>query len=103
MHLPKILKFSDDFLLDFLNVSYLQLLIEKGGMEKSYILDSIITTLKEWYSYDDEKYLIIALTGKAALNICSLLIHLYKEGLSLPTRGKQTDLKGERLDYFQNK
>jgi len=45
----------------------------------------------------------MAPTGKAASNICGSTIHSHKKGLSLPTRGKLTDLKGERLDYFQNK
>ena len=53
--------------------------------------------------HDNNKYLIIVSTGKAASNACGLIMHSYEEGLSLPTRGKQIDLKGERLDYFQNK
>ena len=72
-------------------------------MGKSYVLDSNVTISKQQYSYDDDKYLIIVLTGKAASNICASTIYSHKEGLSLPTRGKLTDLKGERLDYFQNK
>ena len=72
-------------------------------MGKSYVLDSIITALKQQYSYDDDKYLIIVLTGKAVSNIYSSIIHSHKEGLSIPTRGKLTELKGKRLDYFQKK
>ena len=45
----------------------------------------------------------MVLTGKATSNICSSTMHLYKEELILPTRRKLTDLKGEKLDYFQNK
>ena len=85
------------------DVSRLQLLIGKGGAGKSYVLDSVISTLKREYSKDDDKYLIMAPTGKAASNICGSTIHSHSEGLSLPTRGKLNDLKGERLKYLQNK
>jgi hypothetical protein len=85
------------------DVSRLQLVIGKGGAGKSYVLDSVISTLKRDYGKDDDTYLVMAPTGKAASNICGSTIHSHDEGLSLPTRGKLNDLKGERLKYLQNK
>ena len=41
-------------------------------------------------------------TKKATSSICSSAMHLHKEELSLPARGKLIDLKGDRLDYFKN-
>ena len=75
-------------------------MIGKGGVGKSYVLDSVISTLKREYSKDDDKYLIMAPTGKAASNINSSTIHSHSEGLSLPICSKLNDLKGDRLAYL---
>ena len=48
------------------DISRLKLLISKGGGEKSYVLDAIITSLKENSNFSKDKYLAIALTGKVA-------------------------------------
>ena len=85
------------------DVSRLQLIIGKGGAGKSYVLDSVISTFKREYAYDDENYLIMAPTGKAASNVSGSTIHSHKEGLGLPVKGKLRELNGEKLNYFQRK
>jgi len=77
------------------DVSRLQLLIGKGGAGKSYVLDSVISILKREYSKDNDKYLIIAPTGKAVSNINGSTIYSHSKGLSLPIHSKLNDLKGD--------
>ena len=44
----------------------------------------MLATLISKNGYRDEYFLVMALTGKAASNICGLTLYLRKEGLSLP-------------------
>ena len=81
----------------------LQLILGKGRCGKSYILDSVIITLKNMHSYNDSNYLVIVPIGKAASNICRSTLHSNKEGLSLSVKGSYKELLGEKLAYLQQK
>ena len=81
-------------------ISHLQLILGKGDYRKLYVLDSVITTLKNTYSYNDENYLVIAPIGKAVSNVSGLALYSNKEGLSLPVREKFKELIGERLSFL---
>ena len=56
-------------------VSWLQLILGKAACGKLYILDSVVTTLKNRHSYNDSNYLVIASTGKAASNVSGSTLH----------------------------
>ena len=85
------------------DVSRLQLILGKGGCGKSYVLDSVVTTMKNMHNYNDDNYLVMAPTGKAASNVCGSTLHSNKEGLALPVKGSFKELLGERLTYLQRK
>ena len=59
--------------------------------------------LKDRHSFNDENYLVMAPIRKAASGVCGLTLHLYKEGLSLPVRGKFKELMGALLSFLQYK
>ena len=50
--------------------------------------------------YNNKNYFVIAPIGKAASNTSSSTLHLNKEGLLLPIRGKCKELLGEWLSFL---
>jgi len=59
-------------------------LISKRRVGKLYALDAIIMSLKENSDFSEDNYLVIVLTGKAALAINNSTLHSMKNRLSLP-------------------
>ena len=53
--------------------------------------------------YNNKNYFVIAPIGKAASNTSSSTLHLNKEGLLLPIRGKYKELLGEWLSFLKRK
>jgi len=78
----------------------LQLILSESSYGKSYILDSVPITIKNIYLYNNKNYFVIAPIGKAASNTSSSTLHLNKEGLLLPIRGKYKELLGEWLSFL---
>jgi len=73
---------EDESIIDGGNdVSRLLLCLGQGGYGKSYILDSIVITLKHKHSFNNENYLVMVPTEKAASGICRSILHSLKKGL----------------------
>ena len=81
-------------------ISQLQLILGKGRYGKSYVLDSIITTLKNRHSYNDSNYLVIVPTGKVASNVSELTLHSNQDGIALPVKGSYKELLGENQNIY---
>ena len=75
-------------------------MIRKGRTRKLFVLDSVISTVKNACNFDDDKYLIMAPTGKATSNMCRSTIYSCKEGLSMQIKSKFKELSDEQLQYF---
>ena len=82
------------------DLSWLQLLLDKSGLGKSHVLDTVITTLKENENYADKFFLVITPTGKATSNICGSTLHSNKEGLSPSIKKGYKKLSAKRLVYY---
>ena len=95
---------EDELIVDSGNdISRLLLYLGQGGCGKSYVLDSIVTTLKHKHSFNDKNYLVMAPTEKVASGVCGSTLHSHKEGLSLLVRGKFKELIGASLSFLQCK
>ena len=62
-------------------IGCLQILLGEGGCAKSFVIDSVITTLTSDYSWSKEEYSIYATTGKAATSIGGSTVHNYKDSM----------------------
>ena len=85
------------------DVSQLLLCLGQGSCRKSYVLDSIVMTLKHKHSFNDKNYLVIASTGKATSGVCGSILYSHKEGLLLLVREKFKELMGTSLSFLQCK
>ena len=87
---------------DTRNIGKLQILLGAGGTGKSYVIDSVITKLKEQHNWTENDYSIYATTGKAATNVNGSTFQNFTDGLGL--FGDKYSPLGERtLQRFQNR
>ena len=56
----------------------------KGGAGKSYTVDSVLSKLRNEYSFIDENYLILATSAMAATVISGVTVHSTEYGLGIP-------------------
>ena len=86
--------------------SFSRLIIMNGRGEagKSYTIDTILTTLVNDHDLDDDYYLKLATTGKAACVSGGYTVHSHKFGMGLPVgERKLNELSSNRLAEEQKR
>ena len=83
------------------DIGKLQILLGAGGTGKSYVIDSVITKLKEEHNWKENDYSIYVTTEKAATNVDGSIFQNFTDGLGL--FGNRYLPLGEcTLECFQN-
>lgn len=84
-------------------IGRLQILIGAGGCGKSYVINSILTTLIQDYNWDETNFSVYATTGKAAAAICGSTVQNYSTGLSFISGKKLQDMSSSSKMAFQDR
>ena len=88
---------------DTSSIGKLQLLLGAGGCGKSFVIDSIITTLMNAHSWTEENFSVFATTGKAASNINGSTYQNFTDGLAMSPARRFSPLSARMLLRLQNK
>ena len=84
-------------------IGCLQILLGAGGARKSFLIDPVVTTLKEDHSWSDANYSLYATTGKAATSINGSTVQNYSDGLCYYSGQKYKAPPSLMLQRFQER